>query len=693
MNERRSLLLTVVVVAVLGVAAGGLVVAGASGADGGSDVPGVNSTGHPNVEHGLLAGDGSVAAESGDTDGIRVVVEATAGRGDEAADAAADRGTVEAHHGNLIQATVPRDRIESLGEEPAVAFVRTPLRPEQAELTSEGVETIRANVAADRNATGDGATVALIDLGFDPDHPPIADNVVETKDFSGEGIEGPPYIPTSHGDAVGEIVVDVAPDADLILVTAETGLQLLNAMEWVNAHEDVDAVGMSLGFKGGVPNDGTSVFDQEIDDGVESGTAWFVSSGNEGDGQHWHGQWRDEDGDDLLEFSDPGADADECNDFQAAGFVEATLQWNDWPTSDQRYALELLKYDDTSGAFERVAFSNNAQSPDNSVRPREQVSYSPQESGVHDYCLAIHRENADGTADFDLFTSDGIDLEYSTVERSVTPPATTKRGIAVGAVYWDTETLEPYSSRGPTIDGRLKPEIVAPARVSTEAYGQNGFAGTSAAAPHAAGAAALVHGANASATGAGLQDRVVETAVAPDGENYGSYPNDAVGYGLTDAALAVPPQNPRNVSVAGPVDNESVDAVSVTVAFGAEPKPGDVTVRFEDGVGDTVTATAPTDTTDGTTNVTVNATTLADGTLTVTASATGDQGWSNAAGYTATETVQKDVGPSLDDYAGESDVVQNAGLRQAVDDWRAGDIETGLLRDVVDAWRTGETVA
>lgn len=55
-----------------------------------------------------------------------------------------------------------------------------------------------------------------------------------------------------------------------------------------------------------------------------------------------------------------------------------------------------------------------------------------------------------------------------------------------------------------------------------------------------------------------------------------------------------------------------------------------------------------------------------------------------------------DVAPadpsSLAVYANEDDVIETDGLRDAVDDWRVGDIDTQFLRDVVDAWRSGQPV-
>ena len=39
-------------------------------------------------------------------------------------------------------------------------------------------------------------------------------------------------------------------------------------------------------------------------------------------------------------------------------------------------------------------------------------------------------------------------------------PATSPGAFAVGAANWRSNSLEPFSSRGPTIDGRVKPDLL-----------------------------------------------------------------------------------------------------------------------------------------------------------------------------------------------------------------------------------------
>ena len=70
----------------------------------------------------------------------------------------------------------------------------------------------------------------------------------------------------------------------------------------------------------------------------------------------------------------------------------------------------------------------------------------------------------------DLFVT-GAGPIAAPITQSVTEPASSGAALAVGAVCWQTGDLEWYSSEGPTIDGRTKPDITAFDSVSTDMYG------------------------------------------------------------------------------------------------------------------------------------------------------------------------------------------------------------------------------
>jgi hypothetical protein len=131
-------------------------------------------------------------------------------------------------------------------------------------------------------------------------------------------------------------------------------------------------------------------------------------------------------------------------------------------------------------------------------------------------------------------------LELADPIGSLATPGDAKDALTVGAVNWRDNHLEPFSSQGPTADGRLKPDLAGPDGVSNAVYAPQGFYGTSAATPHIAGAAALVWSAYPQATAEEIRDFLINNAV--DLGTTG--PDSETGAGLLVLADPPPPPTP-----------------------------------------------------------------------------------------------------------------------------------------------------
>lgn len=398
---------------------------------------------------------------------------------------------VTAARGNLVEIAIPMELIEDLIQEDRlhtlfaeiselehVKRIRLPRYGIQYEgnVETESLVVINAEAWHAAGYRGEGVRIGVLDLGFDnyrsllgSDLPAsvVARSFIYGTDIDQSG--------TEHGTAVAEIIYDIAPRAELFFAAYSTELEEMEAVDWL-VSQGVKIISHSAGSIYG-PMDGSSREAQLVNDTVDKGILWVNAAGNYGDG-HYRATFTDRDGDGYHEFS-PG---DELMGFMPQPQTTIVLNWNAWDTGDQDFDLYVF-----NEQGEAVASSENVQDGfgDETMEYLDLIF-----SDEGPYFLAFYARRVTRPVIFDFFIH-YAELEYFTPEYSVTTPGDALKSFTVGATWWSNDRLEPYSSQGPTQDGRLKPEISAPAGVSSAAYGEE-FTGTSASAPHVSAAAALV---------------------------------------------------------------------------------------------------------------------------------------------------------------------------------------------------------
>lgn len=453
---------------------------------------------------------------------VQIVLEAAPGTTEAVSQTAqAAGGTIQTVHGDLVQAEVPVESLINLGSSPSVEYVRQPRRPTLA-VTSEGVADIGATSWHAGGETGAGASVAIIDPGFTGYQDRINSgelpaDLIAVSFVAGGDINGDGEV---HGTACAEIVHDVAPGAQMYLVNFRTDVELGNAVDYLIA-QGVDVVSASWGFFDEFRGDGQGPIDAIVQNANANGILWANAAGNSAQ-NHWSGQFTDADVDGWNEF----AVGDEGNDIAyslpAGSSIRLFLTWNRWPVTDQDYDFYLVRA--ATGTI--VAWGENRQLV--TQTPSESLYYEvpPGRSGT--YYVMINKHSATGDATFQLY-SYPYPFQYQVAAGSLGgQPADSPYAMTVGAVPFGGTTIEYFSSRGPTIDGRTKPDIVAPDGVSTQTYLNLGspFYGTSAAAPHAAGAATLIKGSDSAYTPAQIQamleSRATDLGSAGKDNTYGS---------------------------------------------------------------------------------------------------------------------------------------------------------------------------
>jgi subtilisin family serine protease len=334
-------------------------------------------------------------------------------------------------------------------------------------VVSQGTFRMGADALWARGIDGGATRVAILDPGFGGLDASIAVGELPPRDAMQaisfdpvNGLEGRDNLGalTQHGTRMAEIVHDVAPGAQLVLVNYLDIAGFLQATEWIAAN-GIPVVSHSNSILGG-PFDGTGILARAVDAVAARGVLWVNSAGNFAQ-RHWRGV--------------PSAAGTEIPLAPVAG---QTLGFGiGWSTPGLEAHLSVQRQQPDGAWVEVVRSDATLRTPPTGV-----------DGGA--WRLVVIR-TAGPDAPVDVY-SRTIGFGFAAVaDGSIPTPGDAAGALSVGAVSWRGTEPEPYSSRGPTQDGRLKPDLVGPTYVTSNPLFP-GTAGTSASTAHVAGAAALI---------------------------------------------------------------------------------------------------------------------------------------------------------------------------------------------------------
>ncbi len=334
-------------------------------------------------------------------------------------------------------------------------------------IVSQGAFRIGADALWAHGIDGSGQTVAILDQGFSGletsiaagELPPLEQ--MEIKSFDQvNGIAGRNSLGavTEHGTRMAEIAHDVAPGARLVLVNYQTDDEFLQAVRWITAN-GIPIVSHSNSILGG-PFDGTGPLARAVDEAAANGVLWVNASGNFAK-RHWRGV-ADTNGVPIAITPQP-------NETLAFG-----IGWS----SREVHALVAVERQADDGSWTEMARSDAT----------HRTAPITVDGGVW---RVVVRQMAGPPVPLDVFSRTVTFGSAAVADGSIATPGDAAGSLTVGAATWSDMAVADYSSRGPTQDGRQKPEIVGPMYITANPAFP-GTAGTSASTPHVAAAAALI---------------------------------------------------------------------------------------------------------------------------------------------------------------------------------------------------------
>ncbi len=473
--------------------------------------------------------------------------------------------------------------------------------------------------------TGRGVRLALLDSGYRFEHPDLP-AAIETMDYSvypdtnrdvtdrvsghGTHVAGTAFGNgrLSHGRWKG-----MAPNVDPIYfkigddTTGDaTSGSVVGAIRGAATWADADILSMSYGGTDGF-NDGTSPEEQTVDWAVGQGVSVFMSAGNSaGDKEHYS---------EVIQANSTSEPIQVVVKFA----IDSTtwgfgLVWFDGSDTSIHSEISARLFDGQNTEIGLDALPRSSSLRGTDYREYLSSEFLPVDSTS--YFIRI-TNNSQTDQNIHIWTMSShwfVRFEHADRSTTILLPSTADSCISVGAYTsrneWRDFTgsnhidrtvrgeIAAFSSIGPRIDGRLKPDICAPGRrviscrdsynigigegldyaiVSTE--GDSGlpadyvaFMGTSMSSPAAAGAAAIILEGEPGLTPPQLRELIFRTA--RHDVQTGRVPNQTWGWGKVDVvrALAVDQDNKA------PTESPSIFKLLETYP---NPSNGNVMIRYE----------------------------------------------------------------------------------------------------------------
>jgi len=437
------------------------------------------------------------------------------------------------------------------------------------------LDYLGADDVQERNVTGAGVNVSVVDTGIDASHPALNGSVTKWKDFSSEGL-ATPQDPVGHGTHVAGLVagraaertVGVAPEANLFgaKVFTDSGSartsDILRAFEW-SAENHADVISASLGSDpiadeyGGqqqVATGGTGTTNVTV---YRNATAANFSSST------------------SLDAYKPG--------FVLVGVVPERVNGSDIDDVDRTRAQVMRNLSvglrGPTGSTQLVRrpatwMFDSGEVPDEvgiyKFKPGDRTTLAPtgnwslrvdstsDTTVAYNYTvLPVYTSNGSGEVekfvDSLAITGDVVPViaagnsGATFGNRSIGSPATAETAITVGASAREVDDVAPFSGRGPVGFGsaaRPGVDIVAPGVEVPSAYPESGrlaaceapycaLSGTSMATPLVSGTVALLLSERPSLSRTEVTTALTSTAQRPHA------PDNAFGAGVLDTWAAV----------------------------------------------------------------------------------------------------------------------------------------------------------